>query len=138
MMQKVLVERLGFKYHLVDRETPVYNMVQGSGDLKLVPATEPEPATGTTRTGMFKRKSATLAAFAGFLAQDAGRPVVDKTGIEGSFEFDIDWPELRLRSADAPGVVRAGLKRLGLKLESAKEMRRILVVDNINKIPTAN
>ena len=98
----------------------------------------PEPDPGTMRMGVFKKKSATIGDFARYLSTCIGHDVLDKTGIEGCYQFDIDWRE-RMEE-DAPGaglaVALAGVKRLGLKLEAGKEMRKVLVVDHVNKYPT--
>jgi len=50
MLRNALAERLGFQFHLTDREVPVYNLVRGSGELKLAPATDTAPGMEYHRT----------------------------------------------------------------------------------------
>jgi uncharacterized protein (TIGR03435 family) len=143
MLRTALAERLGFQYHLVDRQTPVYYLVRGSGALKLVPSTESEPEHGYLASfWLFRRKSAPLSDFARFLSSVAGRDVIDKTGIDGRYQFDLDWrSELEQEGgprSNGPGQALEGAKSLGLKLEPGKEMRKVLVVDHVNKYPTPN
>lgn len=142
MLRRALAERLGFQYHLADRETPVYFLVRGSGSLKLKPSTGPEPKSGPSQMWVYKVKSAKLASFARFLTSVVGRDVIDKSGIQGNYEFNEDWSKEVVDAMSAggvdPGIALAGVKRLGLKLEPGKEMRRVLVVDRANKRPTAN
>jgi uncharacterized protein (TIGR03435 family) len=107
----------------------------------------------------------TMEAFAEMLAQFAGNPVVDKTGIKGSYQlsFDFSMEELmgmaRARGgmagmggsggpAPAPGQGPANaasdpsgpsmVQRYGLKLVSEKAPVDFIVIDHIEKTPTEN
>jgi uncharacterized protein (TIGR03435 family) len=67
------------------------------------------------------------------------RPVIDETGLSGTFDFTLDWvPEFNA-PADASGPnFREGLKeQLGLKLESKQGPVDILVMDHVEH-PSAN
>ncbi len=141
MLRTVLSERIGFRYHIADRETPVFYLVRGSGALKLKPSTEPDPP-GLHRGGtwLFQSKSQTVSAFARFLSSVAGRDVIDKTGIQGNYQFNVDW--MRYLNEEGPGIgpdlAISGAKSLGLKLQPGKETRKVLVIDHVNKMPTPN
>jgi uncharacterized protein (TIGR03435 family) len=75
------------------------------------------------------------------------RPVVDKTGLMGNFDFDLVWrPEPKPSgTADAaapvdlnvPDIFTAFREQLGLKLESRKEPAKVIVVDGATK-PSEN
>lgn len=62
------------------------------------------------------------------------RPVVDRTGIVGEFNFDIDFA---VAPTTAGPSVFAALQALGLKLESAKGPVEVLVVDQAER-PSEN
>ena len=71
-------------------------------------------------------------------------PVVDKTGIEGSYDFPLDWmgkaAYLAAKSnPDGPMAVSMfdAIEELGLKLEPAKGPIQTLVIDHIEK-PSEN
>jgi uncharacterized protein (TIGR03435 family) len=144
MLRTALAERLGLKYHLVDRDAPVYALVRGNGDLKLAPSTETEPNAGAHQMAAFKRKSASLAEFASFISSLTDREVVDKTGVQGQYRFDVDWSKEVTETMGEfgrhgdPAIVHSGLKRLGLKLEPQRQLRKLMVVDRINKEPIPN
>jgi uncharacterized protein (TIGR03435 family) len=144
MLRTALAERLGFRYHVVDRDAPIYVLVRGNSELKLAPSTETEPNPGARQMGAFKNKSASLADFAGFLWALMDREVVDRTGIQGLYKFDVDWSKEigetigQYGPHGDPAIALAGVKRLGLKLEPRKELQKVMVVDRVNKEPTPN
>ena len=76
----------------------------------------------------------------------SGRPVIDKTGIAGLFDFHLVFA----RDESAPGggadtvapdpggpSIFAALKDLGLKLEAGKGAREFLVIDSVER-PSGN
>jgi uncharacterized protein (TIGR03435 family) len=87
----------------------------------------------------------TLAALAPLLRSMAGRPVVDKTGLTGSYRVDFQFSRASLEPAgpdapapgDAPSIFTAVQEQLGLKLESTRISVEVLVIDRIDR-PTEN
>ena len=75
------------------------------------------------------------------------RRVLDRTGLTGRFDFDLEWtPLVAPPGAVAPGVppdaagptlFTALQEQLGLKLESTKETVSVLVIDSVNR-PSPN
>jgi uncharacterized protein (TIGR03435 family) len=83
-------------------------------------------------------------------ALDDRRPVEDRTGLAGTFEFDLEWTPDRPsppRPADAPpappidpngaSIFTALREQLGLKLEPSKSQIDIVVVDHAEQ-PTSD
>jgi uncharacterized protein (TIGR03435 family) len=69
---------------------------------------------------------------------DLGRPLIDRTGLTGRFDFTIEWtPDATIPDAPAPTSVQALRDQLGLKLEPATGPIQILIVDRIER-PSAN
>jgi len=74
-----------------------------------------------------------------------GGIVVNQTGLPGRFDFDLDYaPEVSPNTvvdatagASAPSIFTAVQEQLGLKLESQREPRDVLVIDHVER-PTAN
>jgi uncharacterized protein (TIGR03435 family) len=74
---------------------------------------------------------------------DLDRPVVDRTGLSGAFDFVFEWapqrdtlaaPGLNAQVDDPGQTFVEDLKEpLGLKLESQKGMVEVLVIDHIEK-----
>lgn len=180
MLQALLADRFQLKIRRESREVPVYEMRVAKGGSKLRPSTEGscEPDVAKIRAaraagktpppacGIFfgRKKDApgivsmntrgmTLASFAENLGHLLDRPVVDRTGIAGTFELyaefvpDGSTPGLLGRALFAvpegvapepgPAIVPALQQQLGLKLEPAKGPREFLVVDHVER-PSEN
>src|SRR5882757_9032795 len=75
----------------------------------------------------------------------AGRPVVDKTGLTGQYDFTLHWASFDPGPAAAPtdpgeqgpSLFTALEEQLGLKLKSEKEQIEVIVVDSVEK-PSEN
>lgn len=104
--------------------------------------------------GQMNAEMSSVSEIASFLAQQLGRPVQDKTGLEGKYDFKLEWtPDETMRGMGAPGepgregsqpvdssgpsIFAALQEQLGLKLESQKGPVEILVIDHIEK-PSEN
>jgi len=64
------------------------------------------------------------------LANTLNSPVVDKTGLDGLYDFTFEWPA-------AGSSLSAMVADLGLKLEAKKEPVEILMIDRVEH-PSAN
>jgi uncharacterized protein (TIGR03435 family) len=144
MLRSLLVERFHLKYHRESREAPVFLLTLSGKPLKL---TEPKvksdfPWSGSIRGGMLagdgmKGESETMPDLAVRLSSYMGRPVLDRTGLTGVYNFVAPYPSGDARP-DIPSMIAACLRDLGLKLEASKAPVEKIVVDSIDASPTAN
>jgi uncharacterized protein (TIGR03435 family) len=174
MMQALLEDRFKLKVHRENREVPGFALtVAKAGKIKSVPGVcpgfpsgPPSPndadcgPTGAGRKGanMTWGFIGTADQFSKILVSQLDRPVADKTGLTGLFNFHLEFaPDetspgfLRRmqqleddRPAGAPADPTGGIsiftavqEQLGLKLEPAKEPREFIVIDHVEK-PSAN
>ncbi len=109
------------------------------------------PATidlGPGMTVQFLCRNITMAAFArgmgGMLGANVGpNEVLDQTGIEGNWDFDVKWSAGLFGGpmADTGDRIPASdaiEKQLGLKLEQRPIPTPVIVVDSVNRTPTDN
>jgi uncharacterized protein (TIGR03435 family) len=144
MLQTLLADRFQLKIHRETRETPVYELVVGKGGPKLKEAAADAKSGGVTRgtaTGMHMEiTKGTVEQLARQLSTTAGRPVVDKTGLTGSYAYTLDWVRAdRIPESDSnvPSIFSAVQEQLGLKLESTKAPVEMIIVDHAEK-PSGN
>lgn len=108
------------------------------------------------------QKSQTITPLAVMLGNQLGRPVLDKTGLRGKYDFELKFapdskgmalpgppPSANGAGAgmigpaenvgdSAPDIVTAVQQQLGLKLVAARAKLEVLVIDKVEKTPTAN
>ncbi len=136
------------------KEMPVYALVVGKGGSKLK-ASEGD-GTGNrgirTQRGVMNGMQAPVKFLADSLANIVGKPVIDQTGLTGTYDWKLEWtpdqaqlepgaknqpessapPEL-----SGPSIFTAVQEQLGLKLESTKGSAPLLVIQRVEK-PSAN
>jgi uncharacterized protein (TIGR03435 family) len=145
LVRALLAERFGLKVHREMRPQPVYRLSMDRSGSKMTRSAE-QKAGGTnsnqTATSVsMKAQGVNMEEFARNMTRRLGRPVVDRTGLEGFFDFELSWvPELAVPvDGDAAGatVFTAIREQLGLRLEAAKEPVEVLVIDAVSR-PTDN
>lgn len=173
MMQSLLADRFKLKVHYETKEGRVYALVlskPGKTGLQLqphvddrsciTPAGVPAPCgpeingVAATVPGRFdlRGRDVTMEQIAEFLPAIGGsgvdRPVVDRTGLNGAFDFTIEFapgslpqgvgqpPNLE-RDESGPTFIEALQDELGLKLVSQTGPVRTLVIDHVEE-PSPN
>jgi uncharacterized protein (TIGR03435 family) len=162
MMQSLLEDRFKMVVHRDIKESPVYLLMVGKGGPKFK---ESDPTVehpdgmklpwggvlvqsqGSTAT-LYDASMASLATLLSSIGgQNAGRKVVDKTGLTGRYDITIKPPDpgqMPPAPGDAGGAADPGssmifllVEGLGLKLEPGKQQVETLVIDHIEK-PSEN
>lgn len=156
MMQSLLADRFRLAIHFETREAPVFALVPvnpGKTGPQLQPHSDGSPCLpdnpcgslyspdshppGQYRIGAQK---VTMGYIADILAtSEVGRPVVDKTGLAGTFDFTLEWAPNRPANPDfqpdplGPTYIEAIRDQLGLKLESTKGPLSVPVLDHVER-----
>jgi uncharacterized protein (TIGR03435 family) len=175
MVQNLLEERAGLKVHHETREFQTYDLVIAKGGPKLTESVE-DSATGPqaeigkldddgfpklVRPGIrtwngsgpggtpvtrLAAKAQTMSNLAGMLRTAVQTQVVDKTGLQGKYDFKLEYsfgsamttsPYDGSASPPAPSVFYA-IKGLGLALQERKTPLEVLVVDHADKVLKPN
>ena len=82
-----------------------------------------------------------MASCASTLESDVDRPVIDMTGLEGTYDIRLEFAETRSAGSpdpQAPELFTALTEQLGLRLESRRGPVVVLVVDSALRLPTEN
>lgn len=141
MMQTLLTERFGLKWHAEKREMPVYILAPGKNGTKIV-AVKTEPRDGgdgdmNIGNGRFFAHNVTMKLLTQILTENMDRPVLDRTGFAERFDFDLHYdPALLIDWRLAP-VLPSMMGDLGLRLEPEKAVVDFMAIDAIQR-PTDN
>jgi len=96
--------------------------------------------------GAMRFRGITLDAFAMFLATPVRRPVIDRTGLDGDFDIELDMTaELgppppppgmpdAVDRASAPSIFTTLQEQLGLRLDARREPVDVLVIDRVERL----
>jgi uncharacterized protein (TIGR03435 family) len=151
MLQELLKERFKLEVHRESKVLPVYALVPGKSGAK-IQAVKAEGDSGVWGgVGKLTVKKLSMAHFAETLSGQMDRPVLDMTGLDGVYDFTLQYtPETQPQVtgdgqspaapdlAAGPSIFTALQEQLGLKLESRKAPVEILVIDHAEKEPTEN
>lgn len=157
MMQKLLADRFKLTFHQEKRELSAYVLTVGKGGQKLkptelngpLPGFGIRPGPGGLTLGVRNSSMSDFTSFLQMLVLD--RPVVDRTGITGRFDFECKFtpddsqfnghpPPLPKQAEDAetsPNLFEALLQQDGLKLDAQKTAVDVIAIDHVEK-PSAN
>jgi uncharacterized protein (TIGR03435 family) len=142
MLLALLVDRFQLKYHRETKQGPVYFLVRTNKKLKLEPAKNNSGRAwvGSPNNGMISGdgiagQSISMSVLASRLGRYLERPVIDHTGLEGTFDFKFEYtPD---EHPDVISSILFSVQQIGLKLESGKGPGETIVIDRVEK-PTAN
>lgn len=144
MLQALLKERFHLAVHHETKVMPAFDMVIGKAGLKISPFDPAHPiAPPAGYRGRMNFGVATMPELATRLTNDAGKVVLDKTGLNGRYSFMLlNYTPVGAEvngAADAtPDLIAAVEEQLGLKLVPKNEPVELLVVDQANRAPTQN
>jgi len=137
MMQAVLAERFRMVGHMEERTGQGYALVQRGNATEKLRRSGAACGNGCglrNGPGSVEARQVPLRQFAELLSQTTGRVVVDETGLDGSFDFDLTWaPDTAQVVSDAPSLFTALQEQLNLRLEPRRVAIPTLVIDSIQR-----
>jgi uncharacterized protein (TIGR03435 family) len=150
MVQKLLADRFKLTFHYEKQELPVYALTVARNGPKLTKsAGDPNglPSLLFRGLGLLPAQNASMTDFANVMQSAVlDRPVVDRTGLAGKYDFVLNWTpdDSQVRSmgavvppppdnAKVPGLFTAIEEQLGLRFESTRAPVQVLVIDRVEK-----
>jgi uncharacterized protein (TIGR03435 family) len=139
MLQNLLADRFHLRLHREARPLPQYVLVVARGGPKIQPVQPGNPGTNG-RAGRLEATRITMQKLADVFAKMVGMPVVNETGLEGVYTFNLEWTpdKTEIGRETGPSLFSALQDQLGLKLEGRKGPVEVLVIDHIDRTPTEN
>ena len=134
MVRPLLEERFKFKYHREPRIVSGLALVIGKNGPK-VTRSEGGSDTFAAGPGGLKGNNVPMTRLAQLLSSVMGQPVMDATGLEGTYDFVLDpRPYAGQGRPDLAGMMITALQEeLGLKLESRKFEIQVMIIDHIEQ-----
>ena len=145
MLRTLLEDRFRLTVHTDMREMQVYALVmarrdgqpgpqlrRSTVDCKAAAAGAGSPCGGQNGPGFSKGVGRVISGFVLFLSSQVRRPVIDRTGLTGTWDIDLTF------NPDSPDDPRPSLftalqEQLGLRLEPSRETVQVLVIDRIER-----
>jgi uncharacterized protein (TIGR03435 family) len=150
MWQNLLAKRFGMAVHVDMKPRRIYALVVGKNGPKLERSKTsngevPAPEVDFTRDSLHLTANS-MDGFALVLSSFLDHPVVDATGLQGTYDITLGIGMANLRalqdaaSSDAleTGSLFGAVADLGLRLERRSEPAKFVIVDRADKIPTEN
>ncbi len=154
MLRELLKERFQLRFHRTPKEFSIYELSVAKGGPKMrasVAAADAPPALISTvypQKIVMPARNATMDDFVSLLQRAVlDRPVVNKTGLTGRWDFDLEWApdetqfggEVPVAPADASGapLFVAIQEQIGLKLLATRGPVAAVVVDGAER-PTVD
>ena len=168
MMQAALADRMKVAVHIESKDAPVYNLVVAKNGPKFKEAEMTDASAlkerhpdgmaipgGTVMSrgsdGELRFFGASMESLTQVLSSIAGRPVQDRTGLTGRYDFSVQiglpppppqgqqlaGPSVGAVDSTASSIFTTVQEQLGLKLESGKGQVETLVIDHVER-PSEN
>jgi uncharacterized protein (TIGR03435 family) len=146
----LLVERFKVSIRRETKELPIYALTIAKDGPKLQASADDDvghlgfqPASpygmpfrsGENASGTLRLTKTSMEEFCGNLSRTTNRPVLDRTGIAGTFDFALRYG--RRGDTSEPSIFTAVQRQLGLKLQPDKGAIDMLIVESALKKPIA-
>jgi uncharacterized protein (TIGR03435 family) len=133
MLQNMLADRFALRTHHEMREGTAYVLTVAKNGSKLK---QSQTQSTNVRVGAnsIQLEGAPLSRLAQQLSGILERPVIDRTGLEGTYDASLTWADAQ---PDQPSVFTAIQDQLGLNLISQRAPIDTLIIDSI-AAPSAN
>lgn len=143
MLLSLLANRFQFRFHRIAKEGTVFILSKSSRPLKLNPPADKNAfpwAGGIEGGGWFRGgmrgENISMAQLAQRLSRFLECPVLDRTGIDGSFDFEYQFGDAT-NDEDIPATLRIVMNGIGLDLVRGKGPVETIVVDHVER-PSEN
>ena len=160
MTRALLRDRFRLEARLEPREMPVYLLLPARQDGRLGPGLRPAAVDCTNEearkkayaaappgsrmvcglrfeAGVFEAGGSAVSVVIPELTAASGRPVLDRTGLTGRYDIDLEWTSTPDPTADNVSIFTAVQEQLGLKLESGTAQLDVLIIQRLER-PSEN
>jgi len=140
MVQSLLEDRFKLKLHRDTQPQPTYALVVARRDGAMGPHFRPTTVDCLkefakcqiqSTAGHYSGVGVTIPTLMILLSNAVERVVLDRTGLKGSFDVDLEWASDP--GSDKPSIFTAVQEQLGLKLEFERNPVDVVVIDHVER-----
>ena len=139
LLKDLLADRFKMTVHWETRQMSIYALVPGKDGAKLkASSSSDQPSINTQKTlhkGRMIGGREPTAILASNLGNQLGTIVLDKTGLQGAFDWTLEWDPNPEADSTEPSLFAALQEQLGLRLEPEKGPVQVLVVESAERAP---
>jgi uncharacterized protein (TIGR03435 family) len=137
MLRTLLAERFQLSMRRETKEVPAYalSVAKNGLQLKRIEPGGPQQIFGTP--DRLVAKGSSIAEFAALLAAKFQHPVVDRTGIEGLYNFQVLFAPDTVPDSPYPAIFTALQEQCGLRLDRATAPAEVFVIERAER-PSEN
>ena len=141
-MRNLLMDRFKLRAHTESKIVQGFALTAAPGGHRLRAGSERTFLTG--RPGLIQGNGRTIAELTNLVADAVASPVVDRTGLSGTYDLKLEWtPQLAASAATPSGQAEVSIftalrEQMGLRLDSIPVPIEVVVVDAVERTPTAN
>ncbi|HEY3835798.1 MAG TPA: TIGR03435 family protein, partial [Bryobacteraceae bacterium] len=142
LLQGLMSDRFKLTLHQDKRTMPAYLLEVAKSGPKLEKSAggSSTNTTGTKLRASIDARNTSMNQLAELLARMMDLPVVNQTGLEGAFNFKLEWVPEKAREGgdvDGPSIYTAIQEQLGLRLHADKAPVDVIVIDHV-EMPSEN
>jgi uncharacterized protein (TIGR03435 family) len=147
MLQQLLIERFHLSVHTGSKKEAGYGLYVAKGGAKLKPSKRDisqegevagAPAANWLTESHVQGRGSNMSHIASLFSLVLREPVVDHTGLSGTFNIDLDYAPLNTTDSPLPSFFSAVEDTLGLHLRPEQVTVPTLIVDHVDANPTPN
>jgi uncharacterized protein (TIGR03435 family) len=148
VVERILEERFHLKYHQEDRPLPGYVVTVAKGGPKVTEAMDPTAPGGCQAVrekenpGQVTTKctSETVGQFLTLIGGTFRHPLLDHTGLTKPYDFTLRFSseQLSTRQDSINSYIEEMNKQLGIMMTLGSVPQPAIVVDHLDRVPTAN
>jgi len=141
MLLALLIDRFQLKFHRESKDGVVYLLTKGPQEPVFEPPNHPEyrmffAGLFGGGNGTVSGANATMEFIASQLSRSMGRPVINRTGLRGPFDFTLK-DVYDQEADDEVTIAQRTVRAMGLKLERSNGPVEMIVIDHLER-PSAN
>ena len=145
LLRTLLTERFQLQTHREKRTLPCYELVVAKGGFQLHAVEDGEGSMNSRSNengGELTAKKSSMDEFAEWMSRELELPVIDVTGIKGSYDFLLNTRRKTPTGlpvwTNIPILSLAIQEQLGLRLEKRTAPVDVVIIDRAERVPTEN